>query len=428
MNWLGTIGIGFLTAIIGLFGVGSLGALCVDWYRISGREAGSAYFVILLGLLGGLAGLAIGIIGARIVSAGGGPSFLKALGVTTGSVVGLLMIATFICWLAADLDTTIGGKPVQLHAELRCPPGFVIPDEATDADWYAHIDTRTRRHTSRAALRPEEARRENGRLVIPMTLPLSTSVREKLLYIHLAGNVQLFVPAFSSKLGKQFFLWSDWQDGGWEPGKPRPEPAERFNLRFRLNVVQPPDSSAEIGAKKVAAECAALEGLTTDSPLGDLLKCTHCAHTEDCRRAAGALLARRPRLITEMSAQMISSDREAAINALRAVAYIRPLPPGLAKPVSLLGERVIAEIETFNAAHTAAVQSYYNGADSASSLFSAWHEAHRALHEVAGVDGIPQLEKIRDLSLRRGDSHVMKDIARVADFYVNKWSNQAVAK
>jgi hypothetical protein len=428
MSWLGTIGIGLLTAIIGVFGVGTLGALCVDWYRITGREAGSAYFVVLLGLLGGVGGLILGIVGARIVAAGAEPSFLKALGVVTGSSVGLLLIATFICWFAADLDTTLGGKPVQLHAELRCPPGFVIPDDATDAHWYAHIDTRSRRQTSRAGLRLDDARTEDGRLVIPMTLPLLTSVREKLLYVRLAENVQLFIPVFSSKPGKRFFSWSEWQDGGWEPGKPRPEPPKRFNIRFRLEVVEPPESFAETQAKKLEADTATLAGLTVDSPFEELLKFTHYSHAEDRRRAAGALLGQRPRLITEMSAQILSPDREIAKHALRAVAYIRPLPPELAAPVSLVGEQVIAEIEKFTAADSAANQSYYKGADVASSLFSAWHEAILALHQVAGVDQVPQLKKVLDLSLKREDSHVMKDVARIADFYVTKWSNQAVAR
>jgi len=428
MSWLGTIGIGLITAIIGIFGVGSLGALCVDWYRITGREAGSAYFVIFLGLLGGLAGLALGIVGARVVAAGAEPSFLKALGLVTGSSVGLLLVATFICWLAADLDTTLDGKPVHLHAELRCPPGVVIPDDATDADWYAHIDTRTRRFTSRAVLRLDDARKEDGRLIIPMTLPLLTSVREKLLYVRLAENVQLFTPVFSSKPGKRFFSWSEWQDGGWEPGKPRPEPAQRFNLRFRLEVEEPPESFAEAEAKKLAADTITLAGLTSDSPFEDILKFTHYTHAEDRRRAAGVLLGQRPRLVTEMSAEILSSDRETVERALRAVAYIKPLPPELAAPVSRVGEQVIAEIEKFNAADPAADQSYYKGADVISSLFSAWHDATRALHEVAGVDEVPQLKKVLDLSLKREDSHVMKDVARIADFYVTKWSGQPVAK
>lgn len=428
MSWLATFGIGLLNAIIGVFGVGTLGALCVDWYRISGREGGSAYFVIFLGLLGGIAGLAIGIIGARVVGAGIAPGFLKTLALVCGSTVGLLLLATFICWLAADLNTTLRGRPVQLHAEIRCPAGFAIPRDATDEHWYAHIDTRTRRVTSRAALRLDDARLENGRLIIPMTLPLATSVREKLLYVRLAENVQLFIPRFPSKPGKRYFSWSDWQDGGWEPGKPRPEPAQRFNLRFRVEIVPAPESREEQEAKKLASEATALAAITPESPLEESLAFTHYSHPEDQRIAAGAIIARRPAIVAEMSAQILSTQHETADRALRALTYIKPLPPELAAPVASVGEKLIAEIEKFNAADPAADQGYYKGADVASALFGGWIDAHQALHETAGVNGLPQLKKILELSLKREDSHVMQDVARIANVYVTKWSRVPVAK
>ena len=427
MSWLATAGIGILNAIIGIFGVGTLGALCVDWFRISGREGGSAYFVIFLGLLGGVAGLVLGITGARILGSGTAPGFLKALGLICGSTVGLLLLATLICWLAADLDTTLRGRAVQLHAEIRCPAGFVIPPDATDEHWYAHIDTRTRRVTSRAALRLDEARKEDGRLIIPMTLPLATSVREKLLYIRLAENVQLFIPRFPSKPGNRFFSWSDWQDGGWDPGKPRPEPAQRFNLRFRLQFKPSADSVTEQEEKEQTAQTAALAALTPDSSLDESLAFTHYSHAEDQRVAAGAIIAQRASVIAEMSAQILSSDPKIADRALRALAYVKPLPAELAAPVARVGDQVIVELEKFNAADPAADQSYYKGAEYVSALFSGWMEAHRALHELAGADGIPQLQKVHELALQREDSHVVKDIARISAFYLTKWSSPAAA-
>jgi hypothetical protein len=431
MSWLASVGVGFLTAIVTAFGGIGIGVLCVEWYRIPSREGGSGYFVIFLGLIGLVLGLVIGVVCARIVAAGAAPGFLKGLGVAAGSCVGLLMIVTLICWLAADLDTTLHGNPVELQAEVRCPPGFVVPPGVKDDAWYAHIDTRTRRVTSRGALRVDEARQENGHWIIPMTLVLGTSVREKLLYVRFGDdNVQLFIPRFPSKPGAKYLVWSNWQDGGWETGKPRPEPAQRFKLRFRVAEVIPEPEPAvpsgptadEIEAERKAKEDAVLAALNPDSPLEDCLKFTHYTQTEERRQKAGAVIGQRRDVVAEISAQIISPDREISDRALRAMAFITPLPAELAAPVAAMGEKVVASIKHFNASQPEDDPRYQGAAD-ASVLFSSWFQGHRALHEHAGVDGLPQLKRILELAVQREDSYVMKnDVARIARHYVKEWN------
>jgi len=428
MSWLATFGVGFINAIIGIFGVGTLAGLVIDWHRIPGREGGSTYHVILIGFLGGVLYFLAGLVGARLVAAGGEPGFLKGLGVVTGPSVGLLLVAALVGWFTADHDATLHGRAVQLHAEIRCPAGFVIPQDAMDDRWYAHIDTRSRQATSRAALGLDEARHEEGRLVIPVILDLFTSVREKLVYVRLADNVQLFTAVFPSKPGKEYFTWSEWQEGVRKPGQSQPEPAQRFHLRFRVQVVPPPESRAESETRKQTEETAALAALTPDSSLGDILQFTHYSHGEEQRRAAGALLARRPGIVSEMSEQILSSDQVAADRALRALAYIKPLPSELAEPVALVGEKVVGAIQKFNVTKPEDDPAGQRVSE-VSSLFSGWFEAHQALHELAGVDGLPQLKRVLELSLQREDSHAARtDVARVAQFYVTKWSRQPVSE
>jgi hypothetical protein len=425
MSWLASFVIGFINAIVGVFGVGTLAGLVIDWHRIPGREGGSSYHVILVGFFGGVLYFLAGLVGARLVAAGTEPSFLKSLGIVTGSSVGLLAVAALIGWLTADHDTTLHGREVQLHAEIKCPAGFVIPQDAMDDRWYAHIDTRSRQATSRAGLRLDEAGPEEGCLVIPVTLRLFTSVREKLLYVRLGENVQLFMPVFPSKPGKQYFAWSEWLDSVPESGQPQPEPAQRFRLRFRVQVVPPPETKEEAEARRAREDTTALAALTPQSPLEDILRFTHYSHSEDRRHTAGALLGRRPGLVAEMTEQILSPDQPSANRALRALAYIKPLPPELAPPVAVVGEKVIAAITAFNTAGPDG-ELVDQGVIKVSSLFSAWHEAQQALHEKAGVNGLPQLKKVLELSLQRQDSHAIKtDVARVAQFYVTKWSSQA---
>ena len=430
MTWLATVFVGFLTAIIGAFGAGGLGILCVEWYRVSGREGGSGFMVMFMGLFGGVIGCVVGLICGRIVAASASPGFLKGLGVAAGTSVGLLLVVTLICWLAADLDTTIRGRPVVLQAEIRCAPGFVIPADAKDDKWYAHIDTRSRRVTSRSALRLAEARQEAGRWIIPMTLDLNTSVREKLLYVRLAETTELFIPIIPSKPGSRYQVWSEWIDGGWSPDQPRPAPDQRPNLRFRVDIVESDETSPALPAGPSYAEIEAnqsdqtarLEALTPDSSLEECLKFTHYSQAAEDRQKAGAIIARRPEVAAELSAQILSAEKEAADRALRALDCIDPLPAELAVPVKAIGEKIIEDLQKFNASKPEDDPSYQGAAD-ISELFAGWFQAHRALHDNVGVDGIPQLRRILDLALQRPDSYVLKnDVSRIAEHYVKEWT------
>src|SRR5258706_6129628 len=98
MSWFASITIGILTATVGIIGAGVLAGLCTQWYRISNFEGAQGYFVVLIALFGGIIGLTIGVICARIVAAGAAPGFLKALGLSSGSYISLLLIVTFIVW------------------------------------------------------------------------------------------------------------------------------------------------------------------------------------------------------------------------------------------------------------------------------------------------------------------------------------------
>jgi len=431
MSWFASLAIGFLTAVACALGAIGLGVLCVEWFRVSSREGASGYFVIFLGLIGLVVGGILGVVCARIVAAGAAPGFLRGLGVALGSGVGLLALITLCCRLAADLPTTVRGRAVVLHAELRCPVGFELPAAATGETWYAHIDTRSRRHTARTDLPLTEATLVDGRRVIPFSLELNTSVREKLLYVILGGNQQLFIPVFPATPGKKYFEWSNWLEGGWAVGAARPTPEQAFRLRYRLELApekapEPAMSSgpseAELQAEAEVRENAALEALAPDSPLEECLRFTHYTQSEERRQRAGAVIGRRPGVVAELSAEILSSDPEVADRALRAMAFIKPLPPELAGPVAVFGEKVVVSLEQFNATKPADDPSYQGAAD-ASLLFSSWFQGLHALHDFAGVDGLPQLKRVLDLSRQRPDSQVLKgDVERVAQYYVTEWS------
>jgi hypothetical protein len=438
MTWLASIGVGILTAIIGAFGTYGMGDLCVRWYRISPREGGSGVFVVLLALLGGFVGFLVGVVSARIVASGAAPGFFKSLALGAGSVVGLVVITTFICWLAADLPTTIDGDAAELHGEVRCPPGFAIRAADLPDDWNARLDTRTREMTSHNPLRVNEARQEDGRWIIPVTLGINTSVREKLLYVWLGekAGTRLFTPIFSSKPVKRDRTWSGWLESSEDPDKPRLASEDRFELRFRIDRVPPPEpmpapsgpSKAELKAQLNAQEAAAFAALTPESPLEDLLKFTLYSQPEDRRLLAGAMIGRRPGVVAEMSAQILSSNQETSNLAMRALAFIKPLPAELAVPVAQVGEKIIAALRTFNASKPSD-DPHYQGAADIALLFTGWFEGPHALHNYAGVDGRAQLRQIVELAEQRQDSSVLQDhVARPAKSFITKWTPVPVLK
>ena len=76
MSWLSSIAIGLITAAIGCLGAGFVATKCVRWYRFSGFEGGSVYYVVAIALLGIIVGLLVGIVCSRIVAGWETPGFL----------------------------------------------------------------------------------------------------------------------------------------------------------------------------------------------------------------------------------------------------------------------------------------------------------------------------------------------------------------
>lgn len=75
MTWIYSLLTAALSGVAGLFLAGFIANACVSWYHISSREGGSGYFVMFLGIGGGMAGFIIGFIAARMVASHYGPGF-----------------------------------------------------------------------------------------------------------------------------------------------------------------------------------------------------------------------------------------------------------------------------------------------------------------------------------------------------------------
>src|ERR1043166_8226881 len=98
MSWISSVVVALLTGGLALFVAGCVAGACVSWYRISGFEGGSGYFMGAIALLGGIAGMFIGLITSRLVAASPAPGFFKSLGLSWGIVLGIAGVATLIAF------------------------------------------------------------------------------------------------------------------------------------------------------------------------------------------------------------------------------------------------------------------------------------------------------------------------------------------
>jgi hypothetical protein len=361
------------------------------------------------------------------MAGGAAVGFGKTLGLTSATGLGVLLLALAVSWLRADLPPTVHGHAIQFRAEVRLPPDFVRPATIAAWSWYAHLDTRLRPNTGVGELEFASARQEGGQLIVPVAFTLDTSFREKLVYVLLDKETLLFVLAFDAKssVGAE---WSPWQEGGRVAENYQAVPDQRFALRYRLAEVipappaPPGPSPDDVLNAKTAAEEAALAALTPESPLEESMKFVHYTNTEERRYQAGAVIARRPRAVAELSEQILSPDAETADRALRAVPYIKPLPAGLVAPIGTVGDQVLAELARVVAVPAADDPRFQLAAD-LSVRFAGWFPAHHALHQAGLLNGIPQLEKMLALARQREDSHVLKqDVARIAQHYITEWT------
>jgi hypothetical protein len=93
MKMISFIFIPILTGAFALFCAGLVANACVDWYKISGFEGKAGYFIVIVAIFGGFAGLVIGGVTAWIISSGVSPGFFKGLGISWGIVTVTSLLA-----------------------------------------------------------------------------------------------------------------------------------------------------------------------------------------------------------------------------------------------------------------------------------------------------------------------------------------------
>jgi hypothetical protein len=434
MNWLLSFVIAFLTGVAGLFGTAFLTTFLIRWFRISSFEGGSGYYAVAVSILGGIAGLFVGLICARVVAAQPNPGFLKALGVSLGTALAIILVVALICRLCADIAPRIGGKSLKLLLEIQAPSSLALPLSADDANSaYASIELRYGgKSRSGGSIDLHPTRRIDGRRLFTASFPLQTSARAKLVRVFLnRENNLLFDLPLPSKPTKQHCDWSEWapalsenSTNGSSASTPQ-TPGSGFLLRYRVAIIEPPPpppSSEEIAAKREAREQAEFNVIPADAPIPRWLAYTEYGARKDFLVQAVKAIESRPGLAAELGALINGADHDLAARALRVIHHFDTFPPELNAQVAASGRKIAELIRTFNAT-PAAQDPHMEVACHAAQRFHAWMDAVRTLRERNRGDFTPELQEILTLSRMRTDSHAMQaDIRRVSSFYLKEWA------
>ncbi len=429
MNWLISIAASLFSGVAGLFLAGFIANACVSWHNIPSREGQSGYFVIFTALLGGIAGLIIGLIAARAIAAHYGSGFGKELGGALAVVLMIAGIAALLCRWFADVPPTIDGEELELDVEFRFPAGYDTAQPPTaEGDWGVQLSPlpgHTQRATRMGKINIPSARLEAGRWIVPTRTFLFTSRGRRSIGLHhnsqSIGGLLLPLPAHP---GKSFENWSDWLPRQQENGQPRPE--EKMSYRFRVQKEPPPpepqsveDWEAEEAAKKEAEFTA----IPQDAPVQNWLP--YISYDQPQTERAWQIITSRPNLAQELGALALNDDAEQAGAALRCIGGLPSPTTEFLAPVQAAGCDIAERIRQFNATSVEEDPGYEGAAD-VSLRFSGWMVAVRALREKCGGDFTPELKPILELSRIRTDSIVMRgDVCRVASCYQHRWAGIA---
>ena len=238
MTWLVSILVAFTCGVVGLFLGGFIANSCVAWYQISSREGESGYFVIFIAMGGGITGLVLGLIVARLIAWNYATGFERELFGALAAVLVVSGASALMCRALADIPPTLDGRELTLEVEFRFPNTLGSERPPTsEGDWqftFASLSGRARRKYSDGTIRTAAARHENGQWIVPTQVELFTErgARSVTLSLRNATEVMSFLLPLPARPGTVFERWSDWLPR--QQANARPWPSDKMSCRFRV--------------------------------------------------------------------------------------------------------------------------------------------------------------------------------------------------
>jgi len=255
MSWSSSIFVGILTAVVGLFVSAYVAYLAVGWYRIPSFEAGSAAFTVLLAIAGLVGGFLIGLITSRVIASGAEPGFFKALGISQGILLGVVVVVGGTARLLADVPPELNGEVLMLSVEVRWPAGHTESPATLPGDPFIRLGSVTRasntqRASSRGPLYTQDAHLVDGRWVVPGTVDIFTTRGRFVLDVVLDSSTNHgFLLPLSGAPGKKDLAWTEWYPHARPGGPPLPN---GFTYRYRVQPRSQPVRVDTVGPFEIA--------------------------------------------------------------------------------------------------------------------------------------------------------------------------------
>lgn len=264
MSWLSSLGVGVVTAIVGALVGGWIATLAVTWQKIPSREGNSGYFVFYLAIVAALGGLIIGLVVSRLLAHGGPVPMLRAMALAT--VLHLALIGTIgsITRLLSHVPPTFEGEELLLAVELSWPDAQAsrVPSGDDPPHIALAIDGATQPSDSRGGmLWPDDARRENGRYIVPGVVEVWTERKARMLSVNTGtrgtdvATVQVPLPR---RPGSAQRAWSEWLPAG----------ANDLQYRFRVVKRNEPARTQVVGPFTIGTMVESIDArLPHDAPI-----------------------------------------------------------------------------------------------------------------------------------------------------------------
>ncbi len=404
MNWLLSLLVGFLSGIAGLVVAGGVTSVCSGWLNVSNREGAVGYLIVFVALCGGILGFVLGLGLSRWVASLPDPSFLKALAISFGAVFSLGGIALLLGWLSADFAPQLDGRSLQLAIEIRCPEGFLLPTEFDEYGAYACVSIPgSRDYQQRAKLDLDSVHQDAGRSIVKATVPLDTSAPRKLMEVRFSKEVQLtFDLPLQSHPNRKDMAWSQWIDSSRIAGKPEPLPHEKFNLRYKVQLVEPPlpePDPEEIREREFA-------GLDSNSPLEQWLPYLFETPRDEWTPLVLQQIEERQKDLARIIRSTNAKSRE---YALRATIYPTKPAPEVIEAVLAEGREIASEIPKLSQLSTADPLFDPQSQDF-NMRFRNWKEAWWGLSQRLGLDTQPPVQEIHELAKKYAGTTAIDEI------------------
>lgn len=427
MTWLYSIVAAGVSGIVGLLLAGFIANACVSWYHVSSREGASGFFVMFLGLGGGIAGFLLGLIVARWIAAHGGSHLGRELAGAVAAVILVAGISALLCRLLADVPPRIDGQELTLEVEFRFPNTLDQAKPPTaEGQWtftFASLSGYTCRKRDLGTIRTEAARLEQGQWIVPTTVSLFTERGKRSVSLAPDGAQESFgfLLPLPRRPGREFLEWSGWfprqQAGG------QPWPADKMSCRYRLQKVPlppPPKSHEDLMSEKAAEEEAKFLAIPPDSPVQAWF--SYLSHEQPYTKRAVEQISRHPDLVAQLQSLAVNEDPEVAYSALKCIGML-PTPPRELVPVVQAAARVIeSHITRFNNTSKDADPDFALAVDPATRFYG-WMLATESLREKCAADFVPELQSILQLSNVRAESHCMRvDIGEQGRSALGRWT------